>query len=218
MKIVFCIPGKQFSGEFLDCWNELLFYCIRNGIQVIVNRKYSCNIYYVRNMLLGADVSRGKNQKPFDGKIDYDFLCWIDSDTLFTTAQFQRLLNHNVDMVSALQSFEGGNGYTCGKLDEEYFKANGYMEYFTNETIKSAERNEQGLIEADYTGFGFTLIKKGVVEAMEYPYFRPEWFEIGECKDFCMEDVGFCMNVKKADFKIMIDPEVRVGHLKTAIF
>jgi len=218
MKVLFCIPGRQFSGEWLDCWNSLLFYCIQNGIQVMVNRKYSCNIYYVRNMLLGADVRRGKNQKPFDGKLDYDYICWIDSDTVFTPMHFQRLLNHNVDIVSALQAFEGGGGFTCGYIDEDYFRKNGYMEYLTPETIEKSKRNEQGLIAVDYIGFGFCLIKKGVFEKMEYPWFRPEWFEIDNCKDFSMEDVGFCINAKKAGFEIFVDPEVRVGHLKDWIF
>jgi hypothetical protein len=218
MKIIFCLTGKNFSGKFLDCWTNLLAYCMSNGIQVGVSRKESCNVYYVRNMCLGADVQRGRNQKPFDNQLDYDFTCWIDSDSLFTPQMLQRLINYNQDIVAGLQSFEGGNGFTCGKLDDEFFKQHGYMEYYTPESIEKAEFNEVGLLEVDYTGFGMVLIKKGVFENMEYPWFRPMWFDYGDIKDFSMEDVGFCINAKKAGFKIYVDPTIRVGHLKDFIY
>ena len=76
--VVFCLPGASFGGRFLECWTELFAWCLKNGIKPVLSRKQSCNIYYVRNMCLGADVMRGKNQKPFDGKLDYDYLMWID--------------------------------------------------------------------------------------------------------------------------------------------
>jgi hypothetical protein len=95
-------------------------------------------------MLLDIDVQRGKDQKLFDGKSDYDYTCWIDSDTIFSPTQFQKLLNHNVDIVSALQGFHGGNGFTCGYLNEDYFRKNGYMKYLTQETIEKVEKNEHG--------------------------------------------------------------------------
>jgi len=30
-----------------------------------------------------GDENLGQNQKPFQGKIDYDFIMWIDSDMVF---------------------------------------------------------------------------------------------------------------------------------------
>jgi len=218
VRIVFCLPGEQFSGHFLDLWSETLFYCIRSGIQCFISRKQSNNIYYVRNMCLGASVERGRLQKPFNGQIDYDYTCWIDNDSLYTPAMIQRLLNHNVDIVAGLQAMEDGAHFTCGKLDESYFAEHKAMQQYTAEDIKSLTRLENGLLDVDYTGFGLVLIKRGVYEAMEYPWFRPEWYEIGECRDFSMEDVGFCIGAKKAGFTIHVDPEVRVGHLKPSIF
>uniref|UniRef100_A0A6M3IJI4 Glycosyltransferase n=1 Tax=viral metagenome TaxID=1070528 RepID=A0A6M3IJI4_9ZZZZ len=218
MKLVFCLPGDNFSGNFLNCWTQLVLYCLRTNIQFsYINRK-SNNIYYVRNMCLGADVQRGKNQKPFDGKIDYDYLVWIDSDSVFAPDQVQSLLNCNKDIVGALQSFEGGNGFTCGRLDEEFFKENGYMPYITPDGLKDEPLTEDGLIELDYVGFGLLCIKKGVFESMEYPWFRPKFQEIGECCDFSMEDVSFCVTAKEKGFNIYVNPGVRIGHEKLAIY
>src|SRR5271157_2488518 len=107
-KVIFCLPGANFSGKFLQYWTELVLTCLQNNIQLILSQRQSCNIYYVRNMCLGADVTRGKDQKPFDGKIDYDFLMWNDSDILSDSQQFLRLVKHNVDIVSGIYLMESG--------------------------------------------------------------------------------------------------------------
>lgn len=214
MKIVFCLPGKSYSGKFLQCWSSLLGWCLTNGINVAMQQNYSCNIYYARNMCLGGNVLLGADQKPFGESVDYDYMMWIDSDIIFTTDQFSKLLNHNVDIVSGLYLMEDGQHYaTVQNWNEEFFSKNGYFEFLTPvETIMKRE-----LFPVNYTGFGFMLIKKGVFESMEYPWFRPEFVQIGNAKDFTMEDVSFCRIANKLGYKILIDPQVIVGHEKTRI-
>ena len=214
LTVVFCLPGNSFSGKFLECWTNLLAFCLANNIQPILSRKNSCNIYYVRNMCLGADVSRGKNQKPFNGQIDYDYIMWIDSDILFTPEQFVRLLNHNQDIVSGIYCMEGGQYLATVKdWDEEYFKQNGCFKFITLKEIEG----QKDLIGVSYTGMGFMLVKKGVFESMEYPWFKPIEKQIGDMVDFTMEDVSFCLRVKKKGYRVFVDPCVRVGHEKKVV-
>ncbi|MFH1958505.1 MAG: hypothetical protein ABIJ15_08540 [bacterium] len=213
-KVIFCLPGNNFSGKFLDCWTGLLTYCIQNNIQIGVSRKESCNIYYVRNMCLGADVSRGENQKPFDGKIDYDYLMWVDSDIIFTPEQFQRLINYDKDIISGIYTMDGGRQFaTVRNWDEEFFKKNGSFQFLTPADIEGKKE----LMEVSYTGFGFLLIKRGVFESITYPWFRPIEKKIGNMVDFTTEDVAFCLRAKETGFKIWIDPQVRVGHEKKVV-
>jgi len=61
------------------------------------------------------------------------------------------------------------------------------------------------------------LIKKGVFESMEYPWFRPEFVQVGNAKDFTMEDVAFCREATRKGYKILVDPTVIVGHEKTRV-
>ena len=214
MKIIFCLPGNNFSGRFLDCWTELLGYCMKSGIQFAFSRKESNNIYYARNMCLGGDTRRGENQKPFDGKIDYDYLMWLDSDIIFTPQQFQRLLNHNNDIVSGLYFMEGGGYFATVKdWDEEYFKKNGSFQFLTAKDIEGKGE----LIEVSYTGMGFMLVKNRVFESLTYPWFRPIEKRIGDSLDFTMEDVGFCLRAKEHGYKILIDPQVILGHEKKLV-
>jgi hypothetical protein len=212
--VVFCIPGNSFSGKFLECWSKLLGYCFLNGIEPVVSRDYSCNIYYVRNLCLGGDVMRGPQQKPFNGKIDYDYIMWIDSDILFTPDQFKALLDHDLDIVSGLYLMEGGNAYaTVKEWDEEYFLQNGTFRFLTPEELTLTH----GVVEAAYTGMGFMLVKRGIFESIEYPWFKPIEKKIGGLVDFTMEDVSFCLRSKEAGYKISIDPNIIVHHQKTCI-
>jgi GT2 family glycosyltransferase len=165
-------------------------------------------------MCLGADVSRGKSQKPFDGKLDYDYLMWIDSDCLFTPQHFIRLLSHEKDIVSGIYLMDGGTAFASVlDWDEEYFKKNQCFQFLTPNDVQGKD----DLIEVSYTGMGFMLIKKGVFESMEYPWFRPIEKRIGDMVDFTMEDVGFCLTAKEKGYKVWIDPQVRVGHEKKVI-
>lgn len=212
--IVFCLPGSSFSGLFLECWTDLVSNCISNGIRPLFNRKQSCNIYYVRNMCLGADVTRGENQKPFDGKLDYDYLMWIDSDIIFNPNQFMKLLSYKEDIVSGLYLMEDQKQFATVKVwDYAYFQEHGTFQFLTPADIA----DQKGLIEVSYTGMGFMLVKKGVFEKMPYPWFKPIEKRVGNMVDFTMEDVSFCLRAQELGYKIKIDPEIKVGHYKSHV-
>jgi len=214
MKILFCLPGREFSGQFLQCWTNLLGYCYNQGHSVIYSQKYSCNIYYARNMCLGGNILAGKNQKPYSGRLDYDYMMWIDSDIAFSPQQFQTLLDHKQDIVSGLYLMDGGTAYATVKdWDEEHFQQNGSFHFMTPDDLEPHKKQNK-LFPVVYTGFGFILIKKGVFESMEYPWFRPEFVNIRGSTDFTMEDVAWCREVNRLGYKVMIDPNIVVGHEK----
>ena len=86
-----------------------------------------------RCMVAGADLMRGKNQKPFNG-IDYDYMMWIDSDMQFTTDNFFELYNMDKDIASGWYAQPGdpkGNYYTpvVEKMDTKYFLSNGFFQF-----------------------------------------------------------------------------------------
>jgi hypothetical protein len=215
LKIIFCLPGPSYSGTFLSCWSELLLWCLQNNIQIMLSQQYDAVVYYVRNKCLGGDVMRGINQKPFDSRIDYDYMLWIDSDIVFTPEHLQKLLNWDQDIVSGVYLMQGGTHYaSVENWNIEYFKKNGSFQFFTKKDLEG----KTGLINVAYTGFGFILIKKGVFESLEYPWFRPLYQEISEnVRDFSSEDVSICQIFREKGLKIYIDPLVKVGHEKKII-
>jgi hypothetical protein len=218
MKIIFCLPGREFSGRFLQSWTELIYTCISNGIQPIISQHYSPLLYYVRNMCLGGDSIQGINQKPFQGKVEYDYIMWIDSDMVFSPDQFFKLLDHNKDIVSGIYKMQNNFHYaTVENWDHHYFVKNGTYEFLNEDTVKQ----KKDLFPVAYTGFGWMLIKNGVFESLEYPWFQPTWKEYEldgkTIKEFTMEDVAFCDMIKDKGFKIWVDPKMIIGHEKMMV-
>lgn len=215
--IIFCLPGRSFSNKFLMAWTQLFAECNKYGIIVHYTNKYSSNVYYVRNSCLGGNVLSGKNQKPYQGKVKYDFIAWIDSDIVFTTDQFFYMLyesieRENIKIMSGLYLMENAVQYAAVQtMDFEYFKRNGTFEF-----IKKGGVPESQFFEADYIGFGFVLIKYGVFEELNYPWFSPLTIKIPDTniQDFCSEDVGFCLKIAKKGIKIHIARSVIVKHEK----
>ena len=217
VKVIFCLPGRTFSNNFLRSWTNLVLELPNHDIDWGVADGYSPNLYYVRNMCLGGDVTRGIHQKPWND-VDYDYMMWIDSDIVFDPKHFFTLLDHKKDIVSGLYMMQDGQYYATVKdWDDEFYKQNGYFQFLSKKDVQTM----WGLQKVDYTGFGWILIKKGVFETLEYPWFRPEWYEFDkdgvEVKEFAMEDVTFCKMIKRNGFDVYIDPKVIVGHEKKMI-
>lgn len=215
LTIVACIPGREFSGRFFDAWNEFVEKCHLIGVKLVVSRRYDAVVYYARNKVAGGDVRRGAKQAPWGGELDYDYMLWIDSDVLFRFEDFQALLAHKVDMVAGLYLMSDNARFAAvERMDEAVFAKAGEFEFLT--PAKLAGR--QGLVQVDYCGFGFVLVRKGVFEKLEYPWFRPLYLELGGVSEFTAEDVGFCLMAKRAGMKMFVDPKVVVGHEKTVVF
>lgn len=215
-KILICAPGRSFSGTFLISWTNMIFHSMKCGYQLIFSQQYDPNVYYVRNKCLGGDVLRGMNQKPFDGKIDYDYLVWIDSDIVFAPELFQKLIDDvkKYDVVSGLYFMQGRQQFAVVKdWDEEFFKKNGYFKFLTPVDIQGVSEP----FEVSYSGLGFMAMKRSAIELLEYPWFSPITHQIGNATDFSSEDVSFCLKLREKGIKIYVDPLIIVGHEKTVV-
>ena len=176
-------------------------------------------VNFARCKCLGANVLRGPDQLPWDGKLTYDYQLWIDSDIVFGIEQFYRLVCMDKDIASGWYVTEDGNTSSVAHwLEEGDFKENGGV--MNHEMLDGIQKRRKPFT-VDYAGFGWLLIKKGVFEhdEMKYPWFAPQMqvFESGEVQDMCGEDVSFCLDAIKAGFEIWCDPKARVGHEKMRI-
>jgi hypothetical protein len=162
-------------------------------------------------MCLGGDSNAGENQKPWQNKVDYDYMLWIDSDNIFKVDDFIKLYNMQKDIASGLYLMQDGKHYATVKdWNEDHFKKNGNFEFLTPDKLKQYKDP----FTVDYTGFGFILIKQGVFEKLKYPWFRPIWKQFGNVTEFTMEDVSFCHLVKECGIDVWVHPEVVVKHEK----
>ena len=226
-KIVFCLPGRGCSFIFLKNFVQMCFDMVQNGMSIQISQDYSSMVNFARCKCLGANVLRGPDQLPWDGKLEYDYQLWIDSDIVFDTSKFWQLC----DLALPAEDSEKEEAEICGGwyatedgmttsvahwLEEDDFRKNGGV--MNHETVETMGKRKKPFT-VDYTGFGWVMIENGVFEKLEYPWFAPQMqvFESGEVQDMCGEDVSFCLDAQKADFEIWCDPRIRVGHEKTRV-
>ena len=217
--LVFCMPGRGCSYVFLKNFVQMAFDLVQHGVSIQISQDYSSMVNFARCKCLGANVLRGPDQIPSDGKLKYDYQLWIDSDIVFKTEQLLQLVLMDKDIAAGWYMTEDGQTTSVAHwLDEDNFRNNGgVMNHETGETMSKRKKP----FTVDYTGFGWVLIKNGVWEheEMKYPWFAPKMqvFESGDVQDMCGEDVSFCLDALEAGFEIWCDPRIRVGHEKTRI-
>ena len=224
--IVFCLPGRGVSYIFLKNFVQLCFDMVQNGMAIQISQDYSSMVNFARCKVLGANVLRGPDQIPWDGKLEYDYQLWIDSDIVFDTNKFWQLCDLSCPAEGEERGITAGwyateDGHTTSVahwLEEDDFRKNGGV--MNHETVESIQKRKKPFT-VDYTGFGWVMIKKGVFEdpKMKYPWFAPKMqvFESGSVQDMCGEDVSFCLDAIEAGYDIWCDPRIRVGHEKTRV-
>jgi hypothetical protein len=233
VKVVFCIPGREFTGNFLQSWTKLCNALYMNQIPFVLSQCYSPVVYYARSACLRAHVLAGRNQKPFQGELTYDYLMWIDSDIVWEPEHFFALLqrmeqNRNIDILGGTYLMADGHHTTVvDKWDEDFFSQNGRFKFLTMPEVKDKlndpeVKKNNGIFECVYAGFGWLMIRQGIFEQIEYPFFKPQFHTIrkgtpNEIYDFSSEDATFFLEMREKGIKCYIDPNVNVGHEKMCV-
>ncbi len=208
--IIICCPGDSFSGSFLRNLTYLIRHISAKGFKIYFSGSYSRNIYEVRNKCLLGTPKKGPEQLPFNS-LQYDYILWIDNDMVFAPADFDKLYEADMQVISGLYIMANDRQFAAVEYwDEDYFSENGTFEFLE----KSSLRSRYLPFKVEYVGFGFILFKQGVFEQLEYPWFEPTFLQIKESKDFSMEDVTLCLKLKKQKINVYAHPEVILGHEK----
>ena len=218
VKVVFCMPGRSYSREFLLAWSDLLMQASSRGHQVMISQQYSSVVHFARAKCMGGDVLKGPDQKPFQGAVDYDVMMWIDSDIVFKPDDFFALLESPHDVTAGMYMMEDLQHFaTVKEWDEDFFAKNGTFKFMKPEDIVrvgEADSPSSSYLPVAYTGMGWMMIRKGVVETIKYPWFYSDLQTVGPLVDMNSEDVSFCRALQAAGHTIHVDTKVRVGHQK----
>ena len=162
----------------------------------LMSLQLPCNtrvIWQVRSMI---DTARNSIVQEFL-KAPGKFLMMIDDDHEFNPDLAIRLMEHNVDVVGAL-AFKRRPGY-----EPCVYK------------IKPEDKKNYPILpkvfqEVDVVGTGGIMIKREVLEGMQFPYFYTEY---DENNVHWSVDFRFCQNAKKQGFKIFVDPDAMLSHI-----
>jgi GT2 family glycosyltransferase len=221
---LFAIPGGSFTPGFFDSWTKLTMAAGKLPFDMVCTRHYSPVIYHCRANLLGADNRAGEHQIPFQGKLNYDYMMWLDTDINFTVEQVVSLFESmqkkkHVDVLCGIYLTADGHHSTIVKdWDVNFFLKTGMFPFLTIPQLKEeAAKSKDKLAKVFYAGMGFMMVRKGAFEKVTYPWFEPIMHEIEMSRDFSSEDVSLCWKWAEKGVGIYIDPEIVVGHEKSIV-
>ena len=188
-KLLIAVPNytQRVSGLFLDAMIGLTAHLAR--------RFAPGEIDYVRSGLVYIDITRNAAWERAR-KQQVDALLCIDDDMTFTPATFDGLWTTPGDVVSALY-FQRRPPPTAPCM---YHR----MKNGRHSAVMAYPAHE--VIEVDAVGFGFVLIRKPVLDALENPF---------NIQTGVGEDIAFCERAKAAGFRILVNTGARAGHILT---
>jgi hypothetical protein len=225
-KIVFALPGDNFSSKFLISWTSTIskLWDIQK-YDIMISPATGSFVPFVRMHTLGLDVLRGVEQKPFNGE-NYDVWVTIDSDVIFTPEQIEELIEStNVHpVVAGMYRMSDLTNYAfVREWDTAYFLKEGTFKFSTPAEVDEWKKEtELKYMPVAYSGMGFMAVKKEVIDRMQYPYFYSPIEEFVKedgtiVRDMCSEDVAFSKNIRALGYEIMVNTDIRVGHNKSLV-
>ncbi len=146
-----------------------------------------------RSKLRGDDAAAPKRNHGIGQLLEnpsWRWVCFIDSDMMPAPDAVMRLLALRAPVAAALM-FARRPPF-CHELG----RASGEVDL------------TRGPFEVDWAGAGCLLVRRQVIEALSAP-----WFEYPDTVGRRNDDLVFCEKVRRAGFKIVVDPSVVVGHL-----
>lgn len=139
-------------------------------------------------------------------KTDCEYLFFMDSDQTWIPRSkdevnpIDRLISHSVDIISPAM--------TCRQLPLRVM-------YLWKHKSDLNLWDKKDIFEVDYTGSGFMLIKRKVIEAFYsknlFAPFMPMFCPLEKVET--SDDVAFCRRAKNLGFKIWVDPYTLIGHV-----
>lgn len=217
-KIVFCIPGTHVSVYFMQQLMDLIDYCRGQGAKTRISTGTSSMVSQARINCLNGNPSRGIRQKPFSGD-QYDYIMWIDTDIQFDNKCFQKLVDHDRDIVAGWYMIPDAymsSAFTTSVL-EPYYLHDGGMQLGIKMLSVDDVKSRTSIFKCAATGLGWMLVKKGVFEKLSFPWFAPKVMSTNGTPVLSGEDVAFCLDAKEAGFDVWVDPRIKVNHEKTVI-
>jgi GT2 family glycosyltransferase len=107
-------------------------------------------------------------------------------------------------VTAACESRKYRGKYCAGLLTENY-SIKTYVDFSETALVK--------FDELAWCGGAFLLVKREVLENMDYPWFRHIYVDMGYRANQTGEDIGFCVNAQNSGYKIAIDCGCVVKHL-----
>jgi len=206
MKLSLLTPiGYNHSPYYWLSLIKFIEYCKEKDIEIEHIHNRVSNIYMAREELLN--------------KATGNYILWIDSDASFTPKHFEQLLAHNKEFVACVAKYYDPRVKSL-KWNFGWYMPQAYepLGIWMRNPLCNEDIGKD-LIEVDYTGLHFALMKRCVNDGMAFPKFEALHCNLihPSIKGYMSEDGAFCFFFKQMGIKIWVDPTCHVGHDKNFI-
>lgn len=170
-------------------------YLHRKFVQSLMSLKFLPNIDVDINVIEGYQLPFARNRIVENAlQKNVDFLLFIDADMIFPSDLFTKLYSHNLPIINSLAFRRIQPHYPC------------IFNWNINTNCYETVSYTNGLKEVDATGMAGILINTEVFKNLPKPWFYYDQHQFSS-------DLTFCKNAKQAGYKIMIDTDLKLGHI-----
>ncbi len=194
-KVDVVIARPSYSGSY-DHWNE---HCFNNLVFESKKAGLALDYSYVKGAIL-PKVRQDSVNYAMERQANY-FLT-IDADQTFPPDALLKLMEHKVDIASALYYGKTPPYPPVAAMRDGF----GYKNL-----ARCGPYKDKGLMEVDAVGAGFLLVRTDVFRGIPKPHWNFFWNT--EKHDFHGEDFWFCRQAIANKIKVRLDTNLTIGHI-----
>ena len=169
--VMICVIGDSYSSNFLKCWTEFLGYCLTHNIRPMLSNITSTSFFIEKNSCLLCSADGGEKQVPFKGNLEYDYILWLSSKSVFPANLLEQLIRHNAPVVAPL-CVNSQNIQQMNFIEQLDFETAQEYAYVSRTQVESYQNDNVENLKVDYVDMNqCMLVKKGVLETIQYPWF-----------------------------------------------
>lgn len=195
------MPGSTFSARFVAEWTGLLIHLVSRYALRLAWAQGN-NIYLVRENALKLAMG-DPNSQP-------DYLLWLDSDNPPSIDGFEMLMGA-LD-ASPEVSIVGGWYRFFNPTTKQVLIAAGHRG--KRQLLEPELLEADHLIEVDYIGFGFCLMRRQVIDDIGLEKCFEPLMLAGERRTWAYDDEGFCLRAQQHGHRVFVHPAVFSQHEK----
>jgi len=172
----------------------------RKFVQSLMSLRYPSGADVDINIIEGFQLPFARNrivQNAIEKNCDYLF--FIDADMVFPPDTLLKLFSHEVDFVNALAFRRIKPHYPC------------IFKWIEEDGAYSTVQYSGGLQEVDATGMPCVLIDMKIFKKMKEVWPNRPWYYYRD--NTFSSDITLCENARKLGYKIMIDTDLKIGHI-----
>lgn len=206
--IIIITPGSSMVAEYVTSLTKTLSQ-LNHSYKWLSG--YSSLVHNAREISMGGDKRLDPNDRgPLHGNCTYSTIVWIDSDICWEPDDFSRLLKSPYPITTGAYLLADG---TTSSI---------HTPAYPGGLPKSEVKWLTDYVEVDAAGFGFIAIKSGVFEKIPRPWFgmlNQRIYDDNKTEVVISvgEDISWCVKAQQAGYKVMFDPRILVGHVKSNI-